>query len=427
MENTTQKVEYSEDFKKYVFGKINEEIQTYYRTIMQMDCSGNYEDFKDADFNLIFGQSKKDIEAKFFKELETPEAKQKTFLEQKELPYFIPTWDNKPPFKEPIVKLNGQSILSFQNLTCLLASQGSGKSSVMESIVSAVVNPQADNLFFTTTAQRVLYIDFERTETDVWNSFNRVMLRSKVIKGTEVNTQKIASLRRIPNAKSRKQTIEDLIKDFKPELLLLDGVGDLVDDTNSLPEAIECKVWVREITAKYNLSIITTLHPNKGTKIPRGHIGSEMLRECENVLIIQVNGDESRTITTDFEHGKARNSGKAEASFIWNDEVKMFIGTDTVKTQGENIGIVKPEPDDLSYDLWQKVLVDCFSKKASQKHSELLISLQLAIKSIAKKKFSQTLCKTAIVYLINLELIETKGTPKTRSLLYFFNPPIKLG
>jgi hypothetical protein len=107
--------------------------------------------------------------------------------------------------------------------------------------------------------------------------------------------------------------------------LLLDGIGDLVSDTNSLAEAIECKSWVRYITSTYNVSVFSSLHPNKGSNTPRGHIGSEMMRESENVLLIEVDADGTRTITSDFAHGKSRNGKHVNSSFIWNDELKMFV------------------------------------------------------------------------------------------------------
>jgi hypothetical protein len=78
------------------------------------------------------------------------------------------------------------------------------------------------------------------------------------------------------------------------------------------------------------------LHPNKGSLTPRGHIGSEILREAESVLSIIVNSDETRTLTSDFVHGKARNGGHATTCFEWNDDNKMFISSE-VTPKNKNI------------------------------------------------------------------------------------------
>jgi hypothetical protein len=243
---------------------------------------------------------------------------------------FIPTWDNEPPYRKPILSINGVGVLSFQNISCIIAQPGAGKSSTNESILSAVINKDCDCLGFETNVESVMYIDFERTEEDVWKSFERVMRRSKTTQGTTLENIQIISFRNVPKSKERKQRIELLLENYKPELLLLDGIGDLVDDTNSLEQAIECKNWIRLITSKFKVSILTTLHPNKGSLTPRGHIGSEVLRESEGVLAIMIDSNDVRTLTSDFEHGKARNGGHATTCFKWNDENKMFNITEVV-------------------------------------------------------------------------------------------------
>ena len=361
--------------------------------------------------------------------LERSYIKDEDVIEQEALSYkkqnnkvFIPNWNNKPPYKPPILKLNGVSILSFQNITCLVASPGSGKSSNMEAIVSSVINENSDNLNFETTAKSVLYVDFERTELDVWNSFKRVMVRAKVEQGKELNYINITSFRRIPTAKQRKELVEDFIIEYKPELLLLDGIGDMVDDTNSLPEAIELKIWARQITSKYKLSIITTLHPNKNSNNPRGHIGSEMLRECENILIIKVNSDGSRTITSDFEHGKGRNSAVASGSFTWSDENSMFVSIKTVN-EDKDISTSKKriEPSDIDNLTYIEILELCFAKNDKLKYSELKNQLELAIHKISDVSCSRTFYEKTITHLLNEDLLSTSGTPRTKSFLYSFS------
>jgi hypothetical protein len=138
----------------------------------------------------------------------------------------------------------------------------------------------------------------------------------------------ITGFRKIARADERRKAIENFIKIHRPDLVIIDGSGDLVTDTNSNEQAVELKVWLRDLTSKYELSIFTTLHPNKGTEIARGHLGSELLREAESVFTIKKKG-EVRTMTTDFSHGKNRNGGEAIASFMWNDEAGMMTSTDT--------------------------------------------------------------------------------------------------
>jgi hypothetical protein len=338
-----------------------------------------------------------------------------------EEPFFIPNWDNKPPQKEPSLKLNDVNVLSYQNISCVIASPGAGKSSTMESIVSAVINKESDNLGFSTTVNSVLYIDFERTETDVWNSFYRTMQRAKVETGTNIENVKIISFRNISTAEKRKQTIVSLLEKQKYELLLLDGIGDLVNDTNSLFEAIECKNWVRWITSTYNVSIFTTLHPNKGTATPRGHIGSEILREAENVLLIEVNKDKSRTITTDFANGKARNGSHANSSFVWSDEFRMFVSTEFVVTERK----IKEAPQEK---FEHQELINLVSITHPQKltASETIEKLTNYLKTtVSYVKTDNNSIKSFLKFLIdNNYLISLKDEKDKRTTYYLQNKNI---
>jgi len=239
---------------------------------------------------------------------------------------FIPTKHNRPPELKPILTINDVPILTHQNISAIIAAPGSGKSSLCEAICSAAINPHCDSLGIkvSTEVQSVLFVDTERVNMDVWNSYDRMHKRAGV---SDSERAHIVGTRSIPRLDERQKVITDLIEHYKPQLIILDGAGDMITDTNSLDQAIECRIWLRELTTKYNLSILTTLHPNKGKKDPRGHIGSELLREAHAILLIETKG-ETKTLTTDFEHGKNRNGAKVSTSFAWSEAHRMFMSCD---------------------------------------------------------------------------------------------------
>ena len=97
---------------------------------------------------------------------------------------FVPNWENKPTKKEPILFVNGIGILTYQNVSCIIAAPGVGKSSICESICSAVIGTKGiDTLGLTVSDEitKVLYLDNERTDYDVWNSFERANKRAQTI------------------------------------------------------------------------------------------------------------------------------------------------------------------------------------------------------------------------------------------------------
>jgi len=244
---------------------------------------------------------------------------------------FFPNWDNKPAPIPAVLSLAGTPILSHQNMAALIANPGAGKSSSIEAICASLLNPDCDSLGFSVapSCRGIIGIDSERTNPDVWNSFYRTIVRrAKIPEGTTIDNLILAGMRSVARLPERIKVIEHLLNNHPCSLLLIDGAGDLVYDTNDLAQAIECRIWLREITVKYDLSVFVTLHPNPNTDKPRGHQGSEICREAESVLLAKAFDDDTKIITTDFQHGKNRNNGKLTTAYRWSDEDKMFVSID---------------------------------------------------------------------------------------------------
>jgi hypothetical protein len=260
---------------------------------------------------------------------------------------FVPTKDNKPPTRPPVLMIGNETILKHQNITSIVAAPGTGKSSVCEAICSAAINPEADNLGFYlgSQVQRVLRIDMEQAPDDLWQSFDRMNRRA----GKDGDNVLIIGMRGIYRRNERLEKIKEQCDKFRPELLLLDGAGDLVSNTNDLDQATEMRYFLRELTIEYNLSIVVTVHPNKGTDNPRGHVGSECLRESDGVFLIRKDG-EIRTFTNDFEHGKNRNGGIVETSFMYDQNKRMMVGCEapTIKRMKKSNPWILLKPEEIN-------------------------------------------------------------------------------
>lgn len=259
---------------------------------------------------------------------------------------FIPNWNNKPDPVPPVILLNGISILTYQNTSSIIALPGYGKSSIFESILSNIINQNCDSLGFEVNldvVKRAIFIDFERRTNDVWDSFNRMCKRSGLKENDTIDNVWMFGFHAISNFEKRKEKLEKVIKEINPELILLDGAGDLVKSTNDEIESINLRHWFREISNKYKCSILTTLHPNPGGEKPRGWIGSELTRESESVLIVRRDTDGIHTITSDFAHGKNRNSGKAESTYKFDENEKMFVSCDPKKGYKKDISNLPTE------------------------------------------------------------------------------------
>lgn len=318
---------------------------------------------------------------------------------------YIPTWDNKPPEQKAIVFLNGTPILTNENLSAIIAAPGLGKSSLCEAVAASFLNPDCETLGFEISpdVKGVLIVDFERTAGDVWNSFYRTAKRAGIQYGRPLVGLKIAALRHLPRLKDRLRGIEILLEQHPTDLLILDGAGDLIADTNDLLQSIECRYFLRELTTKFGLSILTTLHPNAGTMKPRGHIGSEICREAETVLCVKNHEGETRVITTDFEHGKSRNAPSITVGFRWSDEHKMFISCEIDEDAKKKKRTVGKE-EELK-ELAMKILPPLQSKT----HTDLIAEI------VQETQKSKDTAKRLIADLTNVGFIKKSDDGRYRN------------
>lgn len=334
---------------------------------------------------------------------------------------FIPNWNNKPPEMPPVLSLMGVNILTAENITAIIAAPGAGKSSLSEAVCAWHLNFTSDALGFEgdPNFKGVIYCDFERTNQDVWNSFNRMARRAGVPFGGSTDKVIIAGMRSIPRLSERMDAIVHLVKNNPCSLLILDGAGDLVIDTNDLPQAIECRIQLRELTVDFNLSIFTTLHPNPGSTKPRGHIGSEICREAECVFLAKKVDGDIHILTTNFEHGKNRNGSDLTTAYKWDIEEMMFVSVDAPLMDGAEKTPLKKayEVDDLTH---KNILAEIFADNLKPKLGVLKTRISTYYGKSLGTKFSDRRIDEFLDYAITDNGWITKvGKDRSPSAYYY--------
>ena len=333
--------------------------------------------------------------------------------------YYIPSIDPVPQEKEPMLLLDGVSILTKNNTSAIIAHPGSGKSSVCESICSAVlrntinVNIDIDTLGFSCGKEttKALFIDCERTDIDVYNSWNR-MLKRNLVTGTHPGTENIifAGLRMIPRLDERIKTIIELIEDHKPDILMIDGAGDLVTEALSEVQATEVRYLFREWCEIYDLSIFTTLHPNPTDLKPRGHIGSEIKREAETIMLIDKVSEDTRIITTDFAHGKSRNAGGVTSGFKWCHDAMMFVSTNDIPTKAKKQEANKVlKPND-----YFNILTEVITVRKKTLKGEFHEAIKMMLQGYEGVKVGDKSIRDFIAHLERINIIDVSGTRAKR-------------
>ena len=203
-------------------------------------------------------------------------------------------------FEKPqaLISQGDKIVLSRGNIGTLIGKAKSFKSFVCSAIVSAV-----EDEFLTfrldDSVKKILLIDTEQSSYHVANILNRIYR----ITGWDYTKPKddsiiVLALRPL-DTKQRLEKVREAISEIHPDLIIIDGIRDLLIDFNSIDESSNIVNLLMKISFELNCGILTVIHQNKNDRNARGHCGSELINKSETVLEV-VNTDGIATVSAAF-------------------------------------------------------------------------------------------------------------------------------
>ena len=280
------------------------------------------------------------------------------------------------PDPQPIVRIWGNLIASRGNVSTVVGLAKSRKTFLTAAVASGFLS-SSDFLGFDTPATgKVVYIDTEQARAHV-HKVARPILRSIGLP-TDHNHDKlvVAALRELTPDQRREATGE-ILRRYKPDLLILDGVADLCNDPNDLHESEALTCELMRWSSEYDNHILCVLHSNPGGEKARGHLGSALLRKSETVMLVKADGDTS-VVSPQY----CRNEPFTEFAFQIN-----------ASGLPELCGIPAPQPK-------ENVFAEIMEAGKVYAHSELIEMLMEAVdlkEGSAKSKISRAVKAGTIV------------------------------
>ena len=217
---------------------------------------------------------------------------------------------------DPVISIDGATISSRRYITAITGHSKAGKTGAVTAIIAGTlakpgdivetlglqIKPNRDGLL-------TLHIDTEQSQYNhhkaIRNAFNRAH------RSAAPDWFKSYLLREL-SVKEKKQAIQLLLQTHNAEfggvhIVLIDGVGDLVQSVNDEQECNELVLFLEQLAIRYNCPVVTILHLNPGSSVKsRGHLGSQMERKCESMLTILKDPDTEISV---LEGKLLRNAG----------------------------------------------------------------------------------------------------------------------
>ena len=266
----------------------------------------------------------------------------------------------QPP--EPLIIQSDSDIpmLHRRNISTIAASAKVGKTFLISAIATAAFHKDSFlNMHCPKEDVKVLFIDTEQDNSDT----QLVVIRIHELSDWETtknNESFIAiNLRELDKGQII-SVIENAIAEFKPDLVLLDGIVDLVGDFNNIQDSHQAVTILTKWASKYDCHITCCLHVNKKTEEPRGHLGAFLRQKGELTLLlskqegvvpyIEVKPIDSRHRPIDVFYFRINDKGLPE---LYSPEPKQPRN----EKLSELFAKILPLPNSMNYkDLVEKVV-----------------------------------------------------------------------
>lgn len=305
------------------------------------------------------------------------------------------------PKPETVFDLEGIPVFTKKSISTVIAKAKAGKTTVTAWIMAQVIKSELD----------VLWLD---TEQGLYYGSRTQFWILSIVGRPESEFLKFYDLK-IYDPSERIMIIETLIAEIKPDIIVIDGIRDLVFDINSPEEATTSVGNLMRWAELHNCHILTIIHQNKGDGHARGHLGSELINKSESVLKVTQNDALEIVVEPEFTRGLPFNS----IAFTRDDNgipvlIENWAPVTGPKTTGRIMG-----PSDTPPASHTAIVSDTFKLTPSMMRSELTIAAQANLKRwLDVTTFGMNRVSEWIHHWEQFGYIEVTGTRGTKAAKY---------
>lgn len=260
--------------------------------------------------------------------------------------------NNKPPEDPCVFSLAGVEIAHAGNLVTIAAAVKSGKSSVIAAMIASLMgeDPERDYLAFSGSnpdGKAVLHFDTEQSRGDHWRMGMRTIGRAGLdVPPAWYQSYSLVSL----SPEERLEVIEAMARAAVASgglhSVFIDGVADLILDVNDPKEPFGLVTALHHLASETGCVVVGAIHHNPGSVKPRGHLGSQIERKSESVLVLNKQGE---VITLSCSPARRQEvSGDKAPQFAWDSMsgmhklLKVRAAT-KIDLEREKLGLIADE------------------------------------------------------------------------------------
>ena len=193
----------------------------------------------------------------------------------------------------PVISRYGSIIASEGNISAVVGAAKSKKTFLCTALVGAMLRPNGTAAFGITPSQSlVLWVDTEQSASHTQRVIKRIHRMANMPEDEPYDKLVTLTLREV-EPKERFSIVKDAIAYYKPRLVVIDGISDLMYNSNCIEESDSVVGELMTLSTEYNCHIMNVLHTNPNSDKARGHIGSTLQRKVETMIYVRKVGERS--------------------------------------------------------------------------------------------------------------------------------------
>jgi hypothetical protein len=202
----------------------------------------------------------------------------------------ISATDELPPLV-PIIRRKGVLMCSEGNISAVVGEAKSKKTFLCTALVGSMLDVCKQYRFdIEPHLCNVLWVDTEQSREHIQKVLFRINLMGKI--RYNIHNKRILTLTlREESPQNRFEQMRYAIDYHHPKLVVIDGISDLMNNTNCLEESEALVSKLLQISTIYQCHIMCVLHTNPNSDKARGHLGSTLMRKAETVIYVRKVGD----------------------------------------------------------------------------------------------------------------------------------------
>jgi hypothetical protein len=196
----------------------------------------------------------------------------------------------EPPFT---IRIDGIGAIPRKDIFAIKAKSKQGKTQAATVLMAGILGDETMGI---TVAQpcktKVIYIDTEQTEANTIIVGHRVHRMCGWPEESNNARFRVYNLRNW-DWEQKLPFIEWLIESYKPTVVVIDGIADLLLNFNDVEKSAFCILKLMQIASKNGCTIGNVLHENKSKEDSnmKGHLGTLLLQKASDVFEVVKKGD----------------------------------------------------------------------------------------------------------------------------------------